>query len=349
MRRRAWAVLAAVALAGTAGWAGWAIARNQAQPGDEIASPPTATATVVRTDLATTETFEGELRYRDIRSVRAGAPGTITLLPAEAGRVEAGDVLFELNGVPVVLLAGQRPAWRPFAEGMEDGPDVAQLEENLMALGLAENLTVDAEFADETADVIERYREEYGLPEGRGIELGAVVFLPGPVRIGAVLVELGAAVIPGTPVFEVSSFEQEVVLEVDPDRVDVLAVGAEVRVTLPDDRAVDAKIVEIGKVVKPVSLEPEAARVIEVRLMLAEGGLDIDQAPVDVEVVTELADDVLAVPVRALLALVDGGYALEVQKGGTTVLVGVDLGTFAEGLVEVRGDIAEGDVVVIPA
>lgn len=347
--RRIWVVLAVVALAGTAGWAGWAIARNQAGGDNEVVAPPTATATVVRTDLATSETFEGELRYGDVRSVRAAAPGTVTLLPTEAARVDLGEVLFELNGVPVVLLAGERPAWRPFAEGMDDGPDVTQLEENLLALGLVDALTVDDVFGDETADVIERYREEYGLPEGRGIELGTVVFLPGPVRVGAMFVELGAAVAPGTPLFEVSSFEQEVVIRIDPERVDVLTAGAEVKVTLPDERVIDGEIVEIGKVVKPVSLEPEAARVIEVRLTLSGSGLDLDLAPVDVEVVTDLAEGVLAVPVRALLALVDGGYALEVERGGGTVLVGVDLGVFAEGLVEVSGGIAEGDVVVIPA
>jgi hypothetical protein len=56
---------------------------------------------------------------------------------------------------------------------------------------------------------------------------------------------------------------------------------------------------------------------------------------------------VLAVPVDAVLALAEGGYALEVvDEAGRTHLVGVELGVFADGMVEVRGDIAAGDQVV---
>ena len=54
----------------------------------------------------------------------------------------------------------------------------------------------------------------------------------------------------------------------------------------------------------------------------------------------------LAVPVEAVLALAEGGYAVEVVDGATTHLVGVELGPFVDGQVEVVGDVAEGDTVV---
>jgi multidrug efflux system membrane fusion protein len=55
---------------------------------------------------------------------------------------------------------------------------------------------------------------------------------------------------------------------------------------------------------------------------------------------------VLAVPVGALLALAEGGYGLEVVRGGTSAVVAVDTGMFADGKVEVSGGgIAEGTVV----
>jgi len=74
-----------------------------------------------------------------------------------------------------------------------------------------------------------------------------------------------------------------------------------------------------------------------------------DGLPVDVEVTTVAADDVLVVPVEALLALAGGGYALEVSDGGeATHLVRVDLGVFADDLVAVTGDIEDGDEVVVP-
>ena len=69
----------------------------------------------------------------------------------------------------------------------------------------------------------------------------------------------------------------------------------------------------------------------------------------DVEVTAELAEDVLSVPVSALLALVEGGYAIEVPDGDGTRLIGVDTGMFADGLVEITGDgISEGLEVVVP-
>ena len=75
----------------------------------------------------------------------------------------------------------------------------------------------------------------------------------------------------------------------------------------------------------------------------------LDEAPVDVKVITDSVEDVIAVPVAALLALAEGGYAVELDGGdGGTRLIAVDPGFFADGLVEVEGDLAAGDRVVIP-
>ena len=75
----------------------------------------------------------------------------------------------------------------------------------------------------------------------------------------------------------------------------------------------------------------------------------LDEAPVTVTVVTDRRDGVVAVPVTSLLALVEGGYAVEVaDPGGGTHLVAVVPGFFADDLVEVSGDVAPGDRVVVP-
>ncbi len=56
-------------------------------------------------------------------------------------------------------------------------------------------------------------------------------------------------------------------------------------------------------------------------------------------------------PVNALLALIEGGYAVErVEADGTTRLVRVELGIFQDAWVEVRGTgLAAGDSVVVPS
>ncbi len=58
----------------------------------------------------------------------------------------------------------------------------------------------------------------------------------------------------------------------------------------------------------------------------------------------------LAVPRTALVALAEGGYAVEVlEDDGQTVLVAADPGFFAANLVEVDAPgLAVGDLVVLP-
>jgi multidrug efflux pump subunit AcrA (membrane-fusion protein) len=58
-------------------------------------------------------------------------------------------------------------------------------------------------------------------------------------------------------------------------------------------------------------------------------------------------DNVLAVPVGALIALQEGGYAVQVVANGRAKLVAVRTGMFADGQVEVSGDgLAAGQRVV---
>ncbi|MCU1427655.1 MAG: peptidoglycan-binding protein, partial [Actinomycetia bacterium] len=78
-----------------------------------------------------------------------------------------------------------------------------------------------------------------------------------------------------------------------------------------------------------------------------KAGVGLDAAPVTVKLTTKQASAVLAVPVGALLALAEGGYAVEKTTGvTTTTLVGVQTGVFAGGWVQVTGRLHEGDRVV---
>jgi membrane fusion protein, multidrug efflux system len=71
---------------------------------------------------------------------------------------------------------------------------------------------------------------------------------------------------------------------------------------------------------------------------------------VDVAFTASKRENVLTVPVSALLALAEGGYAVQVVDGGTTRIVGVQTGLFAGGRVEVTGDgLSEGQTVGVPA
>ena len=79
-------------------------------------------------------------------------------------------------------------------------------------------------------------------------------------------------------------------------------------------------------------------------------GATLDQAPVNVNITTQRADNVLAVPVNALLALQGGGFGVEVVTGSTHRLVGVTTGLYSNTLVQISGSgITAGTLVEVPS
>ncbi len=76
----------------------------------------------------------------------------------------------------------------------------------------------------------------------------------------------------------------------------------------------------------------------------------LDEAPVNVNITTQKAPNVLAVPVNALLALQGGGYGVDVVTGETSHLVGVTTGLYSDNLVQVSGSgISVGARVEVPS
>ena len=76
----------------------------------------------------------------------------------------------------------------------------------------------------------------------------------------------------------------------------------------------------------------------------------LDEAPVNVNITTQTASNVLAVPVNALLALQGGGYGVDVVTGSTSHLVGVTTGLYANNMVQVSGSgISAGMRVQVPS
>ncbi len=76
----------------------------------------------------------------------------------------------------------------------------------------------------------------------------------------------------------------------------------------------------------------------------------LDEAPVNVDITTQRAPNVLAVPVNALLALQGGGYGVDVETGTTSHLVGVTTGLYANNMVQISGSgIRTGIRVQVPS
>ena len=76
-----------------------------------------------------------------------------------------GHRLYEVDGSPVILLYGPRPEWRDLFLGVAPGPDVAQLDANLIALGYATpaTLTVSDTFTAATSFAVQRWQAALGV------------------------------------------------------------------------------------------------------------------------------------------------------------------------------------------
>jgi peptidoglycan hydrolase-like protein with peptidoglycan-binding domain len=312
---------------------------------------------VAARDLRAQEQVQGTLGYGDARAVTNQRQGTITWLPDEGAVVRRGQALYRVDGKPVQLLYGRLPAWRELSVGVDDGADVRQLEQNLVALGYDPNrvITVDDHFTSATGAAVKRWQEVVGLDQTGTVRPGDAVWQPGAVRVGELKAAVGDAARPGSPVLEVTATARQVTIDLDASRQPYVHAGDPVDIELPGGRTTTGRVASVGKVATASGNEDptgDASPTVEVVVSLdkprATGSLD--QAPVDAFITTEVRRDVLAVPVNALLALAEGGYAVEVERGGRRELVGVALGLFADGMVEVEGDgLRAGDRVVVPA
>ncbi|MEU0554066.1 peptidoglycan-binding domain-containing protein [Dactylosporangium sp. NPDC006015] len=361
MSGKRWKVLSAVTAAGVAGAAGFAVhdgrAGTSATP-QEAAAAAQATADVRRGDVAERRWVTGTLGYAGETAVVAPGPGILTRLPAAGDVIARGGALYETDGVPVLLMYGSRPPWRPFGPGMTDGADVEQLEANLVALGHGGGLTVDRRFTAATAQAVRRWQRAAGLPVTGEVPLGRVVFLPDAVRVGTASLPVGAEVAAGVVVSHGTGAALTVQFQLVPRQLPAAKAGDAVVVTLPDGTSRTGTIQEIGAVSTPAGDENpsqnggqnQASAPVTVLVEGALTGLR-DHTQVQVAVTVAVHQRVLAVPVTALNPVAGGGYEVVVVDGGATRRVAVEAGIFDEraGLVEVRGDgLADGQKVRVP-
>ena len=310
-------------------------------------------ATVERRDLVDRESVGGTLGYGKEVDVPGTGSGTVTALPPLGAAVSRGEMLVEIDGRPVPLFYGTRPMWRSLSAGVDDGPDVAQLKENLVALGFATTFQVgtDKKFSPATTAAIKRWQHARDVTESGVFTPGDVVVAPGAVRISKYDVAIGAQAGPGTPIVSATGTTKLVTVEIAADRVALAQAGAKVRVVLSDGTSVDATILAVAKVATAdIEKDPNAAPKITVTIVFddpTKAG-SLDETPVTVEFTKSSAKGVTAVPVRALLALSEGGYAVEVIDGPRRKVVPVKVGSFADGYVGIEGAVQPGDKIVMP-
>jgi peptidoglycan hydrolase-like protein with peptidoglycan-binding domain len=322
------------------------------------AGTATGTARVVRTDVAQRQQVAGTLGHAGAYDVIAGGgEGVVTRLPPLGSTVRRGRPAYEADGRPVPLLYGARPVWRSFGLGMTDGTDVRQLERNLTALGYGHDLTADRHFSFSTYLAVRRWQKDAHLPVTGEVPVGQIVFVPGPIRVSAHDVKVGMPLRAGLQVEHGTRDVPAVTVQLDPALSPSVHEGDPVEVTMPDGRAKDGTISDVGAVaVTPPATDGGGGggpvqSLVPVTIELPDAGRTLDQAQVQVSIVSGAHRGVLAVPIVALLARPGGTYQVVTVSGGVRRPVPIQPGLFDQqaGLVEVSGaGLTEGQNVEVP-
>jgi hypothetical protein len=323
------------------------------------ASVPTSTATVQQGRLASQVYGNGTLGYAaqpdgSPWSVVNQAAGAFTSLPSQGAVKHCGDVFYRVRNEPVTLLCGRTPIYRALSEGMT-GPDVRELNRNLVQLDYTDRDKLDPDSDDftwRTAEALRDLQADLDVDETGILEPSDVVVLPGSVRVTKAMATLGTAARPGTPVAQATSTQRRVEVDLNSSEASTVEIGDRAQVTLPDNTTTSGRVSDIGTVAQ--GGKDDAGGKIPVYVTLTKRGdvKGLDEAPVQIQITTGRIKDALSVPVTALIALAGGGYAVEtVGAGGARSRVPVKLGVFdhANGLVQVTGSqLSRGEKVVIP-
>jgi peptidoglycan hydrolase-like protein with peptidoglycan-binding domain len=319
---------------------------------------------VIRTTLASRQQVSGTLaRAGSYTLVMQQPSGTLSALPQPGTVIGRGQALYWLDGQPVRLLYGTQAAWRDLMLGDGDGADVRQLKQNLRALGFTDygSLTVDDHFDWATTGAIDQWQHAQGVAETGFLPLGSVAFLPGPVRVTAQRAIPGTPMQPGTAVLDLTSTALVVNVPLDPSLRQFVHVGDRVQIQLPEGQTTPGTVSEIGADTTgaaggqstpagtsadssaqaaggsspQTSAAAPATVPVTVSLDRPRDARGLDQVPVQVAITDTVHRNVLAVPIGALLALANGGYAVAVDQGGTRTLIAVTPGVFDGDRVEV--------------
>jgi len=276
--------------------------------------------------------------------------GTVTAVAGEGDVLDHGDTMFALEGDPVTLFVSDVPFYRTLSVGSA-GDDVRVLEETLseFEFDAGGDLTVDGTFDDATREALVAWQRSNGAPVDGVLNIGEVMVTEDPIRVAQTHISIGSAVQRGTPIFTPSTSTSVVSVRLPAEDQDLLVLGDSVNVVMPNSDVEPATVTSVGTV---AIRSQEFGTYFEVEITLERQGAatGLDEAPVDVEAINDRAENVLAVPVTALLALAEGGYAVEVDDGnGGTTLVAVDVGMYADGSVEITSENLEpGTRVVVP-
>ncbi|MEV0661375.1 peptidoglycan-binding protein [Actinomadura luteofluorescens] len=360
--------LAALAVAAAGGIAATGVLGGGGTPRAAAPSGPASTAQVKKTTLTRSETLDGTLGYGGASSVRAvssngqpaadggkggsgsgsGSGGMLTWLPGEGDVITRGEPVYRIDDDKVPLLYGATPIYRTLGNGTK-GTDVRQLEKNLAALGYT-GFTVDQEYTAGTAAAVKDWQEDLGRDRTGKVAPGDAVVASGARRVAQVKAVRGTTasgeILTWTRTWRLITIDLEAKYE------DLVKIGAKATVKLPNGTEAPATVTSVGNAAtKSTGQSGGSTTTLPVTLSVEDQKKlgRYQAAPVHVTLAAETRENVLAVPVNALVARKGGGYAVQAVTAGGVESRPVKLGLFADSMVEISGvGITEGLKVGVP-
>lgn len=275
--------------------------------------------------------------------VYAPASGVLTEQLVPSGRpVEAGTVVATVDLKPVVVAAGDVPAFRDLRGGVA-GQDVAQLQELLATLGFLDPDGIDGSFGPATTRAVRAWQEHLGIARDGSVPLGQVLFVQElPLRVRWA-VEVGQQVQAGQPLGAILTAVPTLVAEIGRRALADLPLDAEVVVTG------GSGVRWLGRIGGVVEEGPEGSTV---EVVLHSDGCDEHCDGIPVDGVTRLSGRAVlteerhgpVVPASAVIISAAGQHSVLVEGRGW---VAVEVLAEADGQVVLHG-IEAGDRVQLP-
>jgi peptidoglycan hydrolase-like protein with peptidoglycan-binding domain len=368
--RRFWLALAASGALLVAGayWAGTQATSPAAIEKRYKPAPRTVlTATVVLRRLSQTLTVQGVIAAVSVRQVSFGSvnvPGAqplVTARPPRAGSVVAdGSVLAQVAGRPIFAMLGITPMYRDLTIG-DQGPDVAQLQDGLAALGFPTGDSSGVFGRSTMAAVRAFYRNSgYAPPastSGKGgalvVPQAEIVFIPRlPAVVQSTSLVLGQPV--ADPALTLATGHLRAVVPLTAALVGLVRPGRPAVLYITSRggkvRRVAAKVTAIRRAERPAGkgagAGPEAVLAPRRPLRWSLMGHHVSARIV----IAATRGAVLAVPVAALYTTAAGQTMVTTITRGKRINVPVRAGAETGGYVPVqplRGQLAAGARVVV--
>ncbi len=278
--------------------------------------------------------------------------GVIDALAEPGTPVVHGTVLYTADGIDVLAVVDITPETQTVLDAFRGG-DVEEVESVLAFIGFDPNgqMDIDDDADLATAAAVIRWQESVGLPATGSIGASDYVVVPDDryYSVDDVVATVGDELADGKLVLTLASPTLALTADIAITEIDEFEIGDTVGVEQVDETTFTATVTEIADTTTASDDGSDPTVVVTFEV------IDPPEAFVSgtVTITTESSriDGATVVPTRALITLSEGGFAVEKSNSdGTTTLVGVELGTFDDGVVEITaGDLEPGDLVVVPS